>query len=194
MRSVRTSRTTIASNASGEDMISIGASRELSSARYGSNPLTCCPPTSRTSSRHTELPIHAGHDCPMPSWRPETATDPDGRDEWRYRTLGEVDASMATRLVDRFAPRWLRRAGLPIRRLPDVPDTIELKAAASWDPPDGSRVLRLRSWYTGETTWLYDWAGDFETAAEWIDGAADIFGDWIEDERAIGGGPTPWEE
>src|SRR5207253_5358402 len=130
-----------------------------------------------TQRPHTDLPLRAGQDGLVPSWRPPTAVDPDGANAWRYRLLSEVDASMATRLVDRFAPRWLRRAGLPEWRLPEMPDTIELKVADSWDPQDGSRLLRLTSWYTGETTWLYDWTGDFETAASWIDDAADNFGD-----------------
>ena len=69
---------------------------------------------------------------------------------------------MANRLVERFAPRWLRRAGLPLSHHGEVGDTIELRVADSWDPLDGTHVLRLTSWYTGETTWLYDWRGDFE--------------------------------
>ena len=66
--------------------------------------------------------------------------------------------------------------------------------ADSWDPADGSRVLRLTSWYTGETRWLYDWPGDYESAEEWIEDCADMSGDWIHDERALGGDPTPWEQ
>jgi hypothetical protein len=52
----------------------------------------------------------------------------------------------------------------------------------------------LTSWYTGETTWLWQWTGDAEMAEAWIDDAADNMGAWIHDERAIGGSPTPWED
>ena len=61
-------------------------------------------------------------------------------------------------------------------------------------PTGRNALLRLRCWYTGETTWLWDWTGDYEAAEAWIELCADMTGDWILDERAIGGGPTPWEE
>ncbi len=130
----------------------------------------------------------------MPSWRPPNAYDPDELDAWRFRLLAEVNAECAERLVAHFAPLWLNAAHLPLSRRSEVPDTVELKVADSWDPPDGTQVLRMTSWYTGETRWLHAWDGACESALAWVEGAAEDFGGWVLDEREHYGTRTPWDE
>ena len=130
----------------------------------------------------------------VPSWRPSTPGEPDERDEWRFRPLAEIDASCAERLAAHFAPLWLKAARLPLSRLGEVPDTIEFRVAETWDPPDGTKVLRLTSWYTGETRWLPGWDGRDESAEEWIECIVGDFGDWVLTERALHGTAPPWDE
>ena len=65
--------------------------------------------------------------------------------------------------------------------------------AAEWDPPDGTRRLRLRSWYTGTTDWLVEWDGSLDIAADWMMVQAKLRGTWVHDERGIGGS-TVWDE
>jgi hypothetical protein len=99
---------------------------------------------------------------------------------------------MDRRLIDEFAPRFLRVAGLPASRLDEVPDTIEVMVADSWAPADGTQVLRVRSWYTGEVRWLWEWDGHTEEALSWVREVADLCGAWVLDERGLGGS-TPWD-
>jgi hypothetical protein len=128
------------------------------------------------------------------SWRPSAASDPDEGDEWRFRPLAEQDPEAVMRLIEHFAPLWLEAARLPMHRLGEVPDTVELLVAESWNPADGTLVLRLRSWYTGETRWLYGWDGEVDSALPWIEEVADLCGGWVEDERSHYGNRTPWDE
>jgi hypothetical protein len=81
-----------------------------------------------------------------------------------------------------------------MKRLVEVPDTVNLVVADSWDPADGTHVLRLTSWYTGETRWLYGWDGHAETALSWIDDCAEVCGYWVQVERSRYGTRTPWDE
>jgi hypothetical protein len=129
----------------------------------------------------------------VPSWRPDHASDPDKADEWRFRPLSESEPSIAQRLIAEFSPRFLRAATLPMAREAEVGNTIELTVAEEWQPRDGTRILRLTSWYTGETRWLPDWDGRFESAVSWIRDVADLCGGWVQSERADGGS-TPWDE
>jgi hypothetical protein len=128
----------------------------------------------------------------MSSWKPSTAADPDGEDAWRFRPLAETDPVGAKRLIDRYAPLWLETAGLPLAHLGEVPDTVELVIAETWDPPDGTKVLRFTSWYTGETRWRPDWDGRVETALPFMEEVADVCGGWVKTERDRYGG-TPWD-
>ena len=121
----------------------------------------------------------------MPSWRPPTASDPDGDDEGQYAPLSDRDADLAAALLDRYARVWLSGAGLPLERLAEVPDTVELV--------EGRESLRLRSWYTGSTYWLHGWDGARETAEEWMDMVADLQARNVVDERTDYG-PTPWDD
>ena len=129
----------------------------------------------------------------MPSWRPSNPGIPDEDDEWRFRLLADDDALCAERLAQHFAPLWLTAAQLPMTRLNEVPDTIEFRVADTWDPPDGTKTLRLTSWYTGETRWLYGWDGHYDNAAEWIDWVALDFGVWVVDEHEHYGTKLPWD-
>jgi hypothetical protein len=126
------------------------------------------------------------------SWRPADASDPDDDEEWRYGPLESIDRSLADRLISLFASSWLPAAGLPMSRLAEVPDTLELLAAPSWDPPDGSMILRLRSWYTGHTYWLHDWNGDHGAAEEWIREVAEENAFSVNFQRRDE--PTIWDE
>jgi hypothetical protein len=76
----------------------------------------------------------------------------------------------------------------------EVPDTVELVIARSWDPPDGTLILRFRSWYTGTTNWMPDWDGRAESAEDWIDSVAELCGGWVTFERDRYRERTPWEE
>jgi hypothetical protein len=125
----------------------------------------------------------------MPSWRPPHAGSPNGPDEWRFRPLADLDPHLAARLLDRYGPRWLAAAGLPLGRLAEVPDTVDLRRG-----PDG---LRLTSWYTGSTYWLGDWDGSLEAAEAWIDDVADLQAANATIDREYGPGvwdhPDRWE-
>ena len=105
----------------------------------------------------------------MPSMRPPTASDPDGADSWRYRELTEVDSVLAHRLVSEYGEVWLSAAELPVERLTEVGDTVQIAVADEWEGDDpGKKRLRLTSWYNGSTYWLPDWDGDAEKAVSWI--------------------------
>jgi len=130
----------------------------------------------------------------MPSWRPAEASDPDDENEWRFEALEEHDADLATVLLDAYGRRWLELAGLTPERLPEVPDTVELVVADDWtEPPaSGLRVLRLRSWYTGSTYWLWDWDGARDLAARWIEDVAELQASNVTVARQRYG-ETPWD-
>jgi hypothetical protein len=130
----------------------------------------------------------------VPSWRPLNPSSPDELDEWRFRPLADTAAALTERLAAHFAPRWLQAARLPMSRLSEVPDTVEFRVAETWDPADGTKTLRLTSWYTGETRWLYGWDGRYESAAQWIEQVVEDFGDWVLTERELYGSAPPWDE
>ncbi len=130
----------------------------------------------------------------MPSWRPAGASDPDGQDEWRFGPLADQSPALADALLDHYARRWLDLAHLPERRLPEVPDTVDLVVAPDWSEPEASGLLtlRLRSWYTGSTYWMPGWDGTPEDAERWIDGVAELEAGNVDDEREYG--PTEWDD
>lgn len=101
--------------------------------------------------------------------RPPTASDPDGADSWRYREFAEVDSVLADRLVSEYGEVWLSAADLPLERMGEVGDTVQIAVADEWEGDEpGSKRLRLTSWYTGSTYWLPDWDGDDGKAVSWI--------------------------
>jgi hypothetical protein len=107
--------------------------------------------------------------------------------ERTYSDLADVDAALAARLIDAYGRRWLDQAGLPMRRLAEVPDTVELLVRTDED----AQVLRLTSWYTGSTYWLYEWDGEETRAVEWILDVADLQAGNVQTERLYG--PTAWD-
>jgi hypothetical protein len=130
----------------------------------------------------------------VPNYKPPTASDPDGSDEWRFRPLLEEDRELAHRLIDVYAQRWIDRSGYPEARIPEVADTIELVIADEWAPTaPGLRRLRLRSWFTGNTSYLPAWDGDWNTARTWIENVAELQAGSVDDYRGRHG-PTPWDD
>lgn len=131
----------------------------------------------------------------MPSWRPDTPGLPNGANEKHFVPLDSVDPDLAADLVERYGRRWLAVAGLPEHRQPEVPDTVELLVAPDFDrpPKSGLPTLRLTSWYTGSTYWLWHWDGCRESAERWIDEVADHQAANVESERSHLG-PTPWDD
>lgn len=127
----------------------------------------------------------------MPHWRPETASDPDGPEEWRLPLLDE-DRDLALRLIDIYARRRVERSGFPDARIPEVPDTMELLIADEWPSPS-MVTLRLRSWFTGSTYWLHGWDGDWYDAKGWIEAIADLQAGNVDSSRGRYG-PTPWDD
>jgi hypothetical protein len=121
--------------------------------------------------------------------RPAEPGKPDGPDENLYRPLAEVNAALAKRLIERYGEVWLPRAGLPARRLPEVGDTVDLLVRND----DDECILRLTSWYTGSTYWMYDWEGDPDSALAWIADMAELQADNTKGDRGRYG-PTPWDE
>jgi hypothetical protein len=84
--------------------------------------------------------------------KPDSASDPDGVNEWRYHDLAEADADLARRLLSEYGEVWLTEAELPVERLAEVEDTVEIVVAKEWEDHDPESMrLRLRSWYTGST-------------------------------------------
>jgi hypothetical protein len=126
-----------------------------------------------------------GQSGAMPSWRPSNPSQPDDDLEGAYRDLGEVDPALSARLLELFGRKWLLEAGLPIERLAEVGDTVELLVRQT----DDGQVLRLRSWYTGCTYWLDPWDGRESEAMVWIDAVAEMQAG-NKDRRD---GPTPWD-
>jgi hypothetical protein len=125
----------------------------------------------------------------MPSWRPANRGKPDGREEGFYKPLADVDPTVADALIHHYGEVWLPRAGLPMERLPEVGDTVEIRVRDDGD----QRVLRLTSWYTGSTYWMYDWDGETSSAVAWIEEVADLQAGNVKTERGRYG-PTPWDE
>ena len=125
----------------------------------------------------------------MASWRPAQPGEPDGPEERFYRLFSEADPATARNLIDRFAEVWLPLAGLPSRRIVEVPDTVELK----FRDDNGERTLRLTSWYTGSTYWMYEWDGTLTTAMHWIEEVAELQAEIAKTERGIYG-RTPWDD
>jgi len=81
----------------------------------------------------TDAPMWAGagrrpldNDERVPNWRPETATDPDGPDAWRFRPLLDEDRDLALRLIEVYARAWVERTGYPESKIPDVSITARL--------------------------------------------------------------------
>lgn len=109
-------------------------------------------------------------------------------------SFAEVNAVLAAKLLDRYAREWIVLAGLPPERLSEVADTVEVVVAPDWNAPadSGLQVLRLRSWYTGSTYWLYDWDGSAGEAEAWIDSVADLQAGNVSLDREYG--PTPWDD
>ena len=130
----------------------------------------------------------------MPSWRPAEPGEPDGDDEWRFAPLANQDDELHTLLLETYGRRWLRQAGLPEERLPEVPDTVELLVAEDWTEPAGTGLLTLRltSWYTGSTYWLPGWDGSSEAAVAWIEDIADLQAGNVRFDRDRHG-HTPWD-
>ena len=126
--------------------------------------------------------------------RPPTASDPDGPDSWRYRELAEVDPVLAHRLVSEYGEVWLSEAELPLERLSEVGDTVEIAVADEWeDSEPGSKRLRLTSWYTGSTYWRPDWDGDEEKAVSWVRDVASLQAGNVRFQR-YSYGRTVWDE
>jgi hypothetical protein len=123
----------------------------------------------------------------VPSWRPAEASRPDGHLENAYDELADVDSALAARLVDRYGRRWLEQATLPIDRLVEVGDTVELLVRGAGN----EQVLRFRSWYTGSTYWLDPWDGSEIAAEHWIDEVATLQASNVREDRRHG--PTPWD-
>lgn len=69
-------------------------------------------------------------------------------------------------------------------------ETIELKVAP--DDTPGRRRLRLTSFYTGSTYWLYEWDGSEEAALGFMGSSAELQGGNVKEDRRHG--PTPWDE
>jgi hypothetical protein len=132
----------------------------------------------------------------MRDWRPANPSSPDDADEWRFRPLRDDDSEFAERLVDAFCREWVMIAGFASERVEEARNTVELLVADEWDP-DGPEVehtkrLRLTSWFTGSTYWLYEWAGDEATARRWIVHTADLQARNVMTERQLHG-PTEWD-
>ena len=130
----------------------------------------------------------------MPNWRPESAPDPDGPDEWRFRPLLEEDRDLAHQLIEVYARRWIERSGYPETRIPEVPDTMELLVAEEWPSSSGAlRRLRLTSWFTCDTYYLPDWDGDEYDAKRWLEQVAELQAGNVDSYRGRYG-PTPWDD
>jgi hypothetical protein len=125
--------------------------------------------------------------------KPESASDPDGVDEWRYGELADHNADLALRLLREYGEVWLTDAELPLERLAEVEDTVEIVVANDWEDPDpGSMRLRLTSWYTGSTYWLPGWDGDPGAAVAWIRDVAQLQAANVRTER-FRYGSTQWD-
>ena len=72
-------------------------------------------------------------------------------------------------------------------KLAEVGDTLQLLVR----PDDEGQVLRLTSWYTGSTYWLYEWDGEEASALAWITDVADLQAGNVQDDRRHG--PTFWD-
>jgi hypothetical protein len=116
---------------------------------------------------------------------------PDGDEEHLFVPLDEDDAALADRLRRRFVDLWLREGRLPLHRFDEALETVELKIAPD-DQTPGRWRLRLRSFYTGTTYWLYDWDRSTSAAEAWIDDVAELQGANVNEDRRHG--PTPWDE
>jgi hypothetical protein len=129
----------------------------------------------------------------MPSMKPESASDPDGENGWRYRDLAETDADLALRLLREYGEVWLIEAELPVERLAEVQDTVELVVANEWEESDPQSMrLRLTSWYTGSTYWLPGWDRDHSAAVAWIRDIAQLQAGNVRTQR-FRYGNTPWD-
>jgi hypothetical protein len=115
---------------------------------------------------------------------------PDGADEDLFTPLEREDADLTRSLKRRYAERWLLEANLPTDRVEDAIETVELKVAPDEEP--GRRRLRLTSFYTRATYWLYGWDGSIDAANAFIDEAAQLQGANVKNDRRHG--PTPWDE
>jgi hypothetical protein len=124
------------------------------------------------------------------NWRPESATDPDGPDEWRFQPLLGKDRDLALRPMDVCARRWVERSSYPESRIPEVPDALEMVVGDEWPTPSSLRRLRLRSRFTGNTYYLPDWDGDWYDAKRWIEDVADLEAGSVNSYRGRIG-PTP---
>jgi hypothetical protein len=130
----------------------------------------------------------------VPNWRPETATDPDGPDAWRFRPLLDEDRELALRLIDVYASRWVERSGYPESKIPEVSGTMELVIADEWTAPGATtRRLRMTSWFTGSTYYLPGWNGDWYEAKRWIEDVAEMQAGNVDSYRGRNG-PTPWDD
>jgi hypothetical protein len=129
----------------------------------------------------------------MRVWRPADPSSPDEADEWRYRPLHDSDPELADRLVAAYCRQWVMVAGFGSERLQEAPGTVELLVADEWDPEDDqAKRLRIRSWFTGSSYWLYEWDGDEAAALRWVLQTADLQGDNVIVERQMYG-PTEWD-
>src|SRR5437868_5347173 len=94
-----------------------------------------------------------GHSGAVTNWRPDNPSEPDPEWTHAYQPLSEVAPKLTAELIDAYGRRWLDQAELPMARLPEMGDTLELMVRAD----DDGQALRLTSWYTGSTYWLYGW-------------------------------------
>jgi hypothetical protein len=117
---------------------------------------------------------------------------PNPGEEHLFTLLDDEDPDLATALKGRYAERWLAEANLPEHRIGGSINTVELKVAPDFDEP-GRRRLRMTSFYTGSTYWLYGWDGSRKSAMRFMDEMAQTQGDWVKDERQRFG-PTEWDE
>jgi hypothetical protein len=121
---------------------------------------------------------------------PWTPSNPDGYEEHLFVPLEAEDPALADRLRRRFVDLWLREGRLPLHRFDEALETVELRVAPDETP--GRWRLRLRSFYTGTTYWLYDWDRSTPAAEAWVDGVAELQGANVNEERRYG--PSDWDE
>jgi hypothetical protein len=107
--------------------------------------------------------------------------------------LAEANADLALRLLREYGEVWLTEAELPVERLAEVEDTVEIVVAKEWGDPDAESMrLRLTSWYTGSTYWLPGWDGDHGAAVAWIRDIAQLQAGNVRTQR-FRYGSTPWD-